>query len=874
MSFFKSLFASSEKETEVASQPELVQSATIEQPVAAKEEPDSLQVETKQIFLNQNFNSKEQVLRFVSEQMLALGLVNADYFDALQARENKVSTYLINGVAIPHGVNEAKPLVAQSGVVIVQIPEGISWNDNGDSVKLVVGIAAKGEDHLSLLQTLTTVVMDETLSAQLASTEDKFDIINALGAGASAEAVVEDDFAISQSALIVDEAGMHARPASLLSEQAASFANTQIRIRNGEQSANAKSMAALLAMGAKLGDSVVVSAEGEQAEQAVQLLSDMIKAGLDSEEDNANAEFNPLAGLPALVNATGDAVLQGMAASPGIAAAPIFVLRASNISVEQQGSGESNEKQALQEALSKAAEQSDELHNKLLEKAPQEAAILKAQKQLLSDEAINQECLQYIEQGNSAAWSWQQALTSQIDALSKVEDERLKARIADLNDVSQRVIAILTSAETLSFPDEEFILLAKDLSPSQTAGLEGKAVKAIATELGGPNSHMAILARGLGIPAVVGVGAGKLCEVADQQMAVVDPQSASVVINPSSETLEQASQNIDTWLQMRLAEAEHQHEPAVTKDGRHIEVVCNIAKPKDAPSILENGGEGAGLLRTEFLFEASSEEPSIEQQIDALKSIAKELGDRQLVVRTADIGGDKPVSWMDMPHEDNPFLGVRGVRLSFKHQDMFERQLEAIYRTAIWQVEQFGKSGIHIMFPMIAKMSEWTKAKELADKIRVSLNAPELPLGIMVEVPSAALVADTLAKHVDFFSIGSNDLTQYTLAMDRLNPELCCEADSYHPGLLRLISMTVKAATANGKWVGVCGNMAADPNIACLLVGMGVQELSVSPANVPAVKNIIRSVSYSKLQAKAEKALQMCSSEAVMAMYKNHDDLI
>ena len=266
-------------------------------------------------------------------------------------------------------------------------------------------------------------------------------------------------------------------------------------------------------------------------------------------------------------------------------------------------------------------------------------------------------------------------------------------------------------------------------------------------------------------------------------------------------------------------------------------------------------------------------EPGVDEQVKALEEIASTLGTRRLIVRTADIGGDKPVSWLDMPHEQNPFLGVRGIRHSFQHEDMFRHQLEAIYRVALAQVEESGETGLHIMFPMIAKVSEWLKAKEIAEQVRALVGAPQLPLGIMVEVPSAALLAGHFAKEVDFFSIGSNDLTQYTLAMDRLHPDLAAEADGFNPALLQLISMTVQAAEANGKWVGVCGNMAADPNLAAILVGLGVNEISVSPANVPALKMLIRSVSYQRLRDKAHKALSLGCASEIRALYSDRSDL-
>lgn len=873
MSFFKNLFNTAEPEEKVETQiDDTIQTSPV---VDVKASPNLLCVEPAQIHLQQTFSNKQDVLVFIAQQMSALGFVNGDYLNALVERENKISTYLVNGVAIPHGINEAKSQVNKTGVIIVQIPEGIIWNEQGDLAKLIVGIAAANDDHLTLLQKLTAVVMDADLSESLAKTSDANSIIKALGAKSKSQTLTQEDFEITAQATVVDEAGMHARPASLLAEQAGLYTETEVRLRNGDRSVNAKSMAALLTMGAQQGDSLTISAQGLQAEEAVQTLSDLINAGLDSDDDNENASYNPLAGLPALTSPAGDLVLNGLAASPGIAVANSYLLKKITREIKQQAEDPKVELDALQQAQQTATLETEELYQKLLAKAPNEAAILKAQKQLLNDETIVQSCQELITKGNSAAWSWQQAIESQIEALAAVEDERLRARIADLKDVCERVINILNPLENeVSYPTNDFILLANDLTPSQTAGLEGFPIKGIATELGGPNSHMAILARALGIPAVVGIGEGKLTTIEDNQQVIIDPQAPTLIIAPNQATQMQAVQVLQTWKTMQEQEALHQHDPAVTTDGRQIDVVCNIAKPQDAFTILENGGEGAGLLRTEFLFEASEKEPTVDEQMEALKTIAKELSGNQLVVRTADIGGDKPVSWMDMPHEDNPFLGVRGVRLSFEHEGMFKRQLEAIYRTAIWQMQEMDECGIHIMFPMIAKMSEWQRARDLAESVREELNAPKLPLGIMIEVPSAALVADNLAKEVDFFSIGSNDLTQYTLAMDRLNPHLCNAADSYHPGLLRLIKMTVKAADDNGKWVGVCGNMAADPSIACLLVGLGVHELSVSPANVPAVKNILRSVSFEKLQIKAQKALQMCSSESVMAMYKNHDDLL
>lgn len=876
MAFFKKLLGGGKK-TETSEPPQVTEA--VEQQASQEEgQPEkkaSLSVSAKQLILGVQTTDKTEILQLIADNFVTLGFVEGDYLQALLDREAKVSTFLINGVAIPHGVNEAKDQVKSTGVVIVQVPAGISWNDKGDVARLIVGIAAKGKDHLELLQRLTTVVMDEELAASLAVTTEKKDILDALNEEGYTEAESAEDYAVSAEVEVVDPQGMHARPASILAECAARFTETDIRIRNGERSASAKSMASLLAMGAGLGDLLVVSGQGAEAEKAVNTLVEMIGRGLDEEEEQEHADYNPLTVLTAMENVGCRMTISGSAASPGITMAPAYRLHADKIKYEENGQDKEEENKLFRSALSGAAQQLDELIANLQTSAPNEAAILQAQKGLLQDELIVKDSKGFIEGGKTAAWAFHQAVETQIASLQTVENERIKARIADLVDVRNRVLALMVSAvATTEFPQTEFILLAKELTPSQTAGLHGLKVCGICTELGGPNSHMAILARALGIPAVVGLGDGVLDNVINDELIIVDPQASSIYIGPDETAQKLGREKIAHWEEIRKEEDSQKHKVAETKDGHHIDVVCNIAKPEDAGLVLDHGGEGVGLLRTEFLFESSTAEPSVAEQFESLKGIADQLGSRQLIVRTIDIGGDKPVSWLHIPHEDNPFLGMRGIRLSFKHEEVFRRQLEAIYKTAMYQSEKEGATGLHIMFPMIGRMSEWERASEMAGSVRQQLGAPKLPLGIMIEVPSAVMIAKELAKEVDFFSIGSNDLTQYTLAIDRGHPDLCCEADSYHPALVRMIKMTVEGARAHGKWVGVCGNAAANPNLAALLVGLGVTELSVSPTNVAAVKNLIRAVGYTKLQEKAEKALKLESSEAIMQLYKNNEDLL
>ncbi len=705
---------------------------------------------------------------------------------------------------------------------------------------------------------------------------------NAVDGGKQPESEVEaqdvDDFPVKADAIVVDKAGMHARPASLISEMAAEFKHAEIRLRNGNRMANAKSMAEMLAMGAVAGDLIIVSAFGKEADAAVTKIALAINAGLDADEviGSDHTHYNPLEALPPMERVAGRGRYTGTAASPGIAAAAIFVFKEVRVQLTKGCTEIAPEQAALENAIKTANEQLESLYNSMKGSTPNEAAIFKAQQQLLCDESILRAAKDTIDTGCSAAWSWRQVLDEKIQSLDAVEDELIKGRAADISDVSDRVVRILEGkVQGFSCPtDAEFILLARELTPSQTAGLDAMPIKAIVTELGGPNSHMATLARALGIPAIVGIGEGVLNQVHGGEMGIVDPQSNTFVVSPDSATMNEALVRIGLWNKLQDLEASQKFEDAVTLDGHKIAIVCNIAKPKDASLVLNNGGEGVGLLRTEFIFEASKSEPSVEEQFLALQEIVSTFGSRQLVVRTADIGGDKPVSWLQVPHENNPFLGVRGIRLSFRNEKMFRHQLEAIYRVALWQEERNVKPGIHIMFPMISKLSEWHKARDIAEDVRKMVGAPKLPLGIMIEVPAAAVLADHFAKEVDFFSIGSNDMTQYTLAVDRLHPDLAADVDGYNPALLRLIAMTVEAAEANGIWVGVCGNMAADPDMACLLVGLGVKELSVSPANIPALKMLIRAVSYDKLKIKARKALALGHSSEIRLLYKSRADLL
>jgi phosphoenolpyruvate-protein phosphotransferase len=408
-------------------------------------------------------------------------------------------------------------------------------------------------------------------------------------------------------------------------------------------------------------------------------------------------------------------------------------------------------------------------------------------------------------------------------------------------------------------PDEPCILVAADLSPSDTATLDVDKVAGIATALGGPTSHSAILARTLGLPSMVAGGAD-LLSLAAGASAIVDGDSGRLWLNPSADDIASARAWIADIAAKRSEQEAERSNPARTTDGHQVAIGANVNRPDQVAFALSQGGEGVGLMRTEFLFLERGDSPTEEEQRDIYRDMVDALEDRPLIVRALDIGGDKQVPHLDLPREENPFLGVRGARLLLRRPDLLEPQLRALYGAA--------KSGgdLSIMFPMITSASELLALRERCEAIRVELDAPVVPIGIMIEVPAAAVQADKLAAHADFFSIGTNDLTQYVLAIDRQNPELASEADSLHPAVLRLIAMTVAGAKRHDRWVGVCGGIAGDPFGAALLVGLGVSELSMTPRDIPSVKARIRSADLPALQALAARALEAESAADVRAL--------
>jgi phosphocarrier protein FPr len=777
-------------------------------------------------------------------------------------RETLANTYLGHGIAIPHGQPKDRELVRRTGIAVVQLPRGVEWRE-GQTVHLVVGIAARSDEHLSILAALTDLLDDETAAARLAVTTNTDEIIAALLRRPVSVKPVEDSTDEWTDAINVDvnlPAGisLHARPASALVEIAAAFA-AETRVRYGHKFANARSLAALLKLGAGSGAALHLSARGSDATAAIAVLRDAIASGLGDTPEPST----PLPKAAGWTPAKPLSSITGAPASPGLAIGRLLRFDPKRIVISPTRASRAREEEqaAFTRAVERATAQLRAVEDAVAAVGNRsQAAIFRAHRSALADVELAGEVAAGIAGGESAAWAWQCAIDARIAEVAQVQDERLAARVADFRDIGQRVLRALVGSapEELVLPDEPVILVVDDLAPSDTARLDPKRILGFCTAAGGPTSHTAIIARSLDIPAVVGAGAA-LAAAQAGATAILDGTTGRLYLAPDAASLSAAARFRDKLARQRSAEGQARYCPALLTDGHRIEIAANIGKASEAVAAVEAGAEGVGLLRTEFLFLERTTAPTEEEQFAAYTAMTIALDGLPLIIRTLDIGGDKVLPYLPLPKEDNPFLGVRGVRLCLRQPELFRTQLRAIYRAA-------AAGPVKIMFPMIATLEELRAARAFAENVRREVDAPPVEIGIMIEVPSAVLLAPELAREVDFFSIGTNDLTQYTLAIDRLHPELGKQADGLHPAVLRLIDQTVRAANAAGKWVGICGGIAGDTRGALILAGLGAAELSMSLPAIAAVKAQLRTVSRTQVQAFARSALACTTADEVRAL--------
>ncbi len=656
-----------------------------------------------------------------------------------------------------------------------------------------------------------------------------------------------------------NEIGLHARPAALVAELAGRFdADLRLSKEGGPGPVSARSLTGLMTLMARKGDELIATASGPQADEALAALTELADQGFGdgvASGAGAAATSSPVASAPAppaerVSEPEAGALLTGIAASTGLAIGPARRFEAElEAPAERASEGAAVETERLESARRTARGAIERDRDDLARRTTAgDAAILTAHLALLDDEALVDAARAQIDAGDRAEMAWYRATEQTAQAWRALEDELIRERATDVEDVGRRVLAALSGRELVARMSSEGILVVSELTPADAAALDTDLVRGIAAARGTATAHAAILARALGIPAVVGLGDAVLA-IAEGTSVLLDGDAGTVLVAPDDEVTQRAERERTLALERRERALRRAAEAAVTRDGVTIEVAANLGGAGGAAEAVALGADGVGLLRTEFLFLDRAEIPSEDEQTETLAEIAAGLGGRPLIVRTLDVGADKPLPALPMPAEENPFLGVRGIRLSLGHPELLATQLRAILRVA-------AEHPVKIMFPMVATMAELEAGLSAVAEARVATGVQaKIEVGIMIEVPAAALQAELLARSADFFSIGTNDLTQYAMAAERGNEQVGSLLSGPQPAVLKLIAETVAGATAHGRWVGVCGELAGDPAAAVLLSGLGVRELSMAPPLIAEVKQALRSISLTNAAVAARRAL-------------------
>ena len=563
--------------------------------------------------------------------------------------------------------------------------------------------------------------------------------------------------------------------------------------------------------------------------------------------------------------------LTGIAASDGVAIAPVYLLTEPDLSFETVTIEDyATEVARLEQAIVQTTEEVSAIRDIAKESlGEEEAQVFEAHLLVVADPEFTGQVKSQIETDKvNAETALKNVSDMFIQIFESMEDNPyMQERAADIKDVAERMLAALLgvklpSPATIS---EEVIVIAHDLTPSDTAQLSKKFVKAFVTNIGGRTSHSAIMARSLEIPAIVG-SKSITTSVKDGDIIIVDAFDGVVILNPTADEIKQYEAKRAAYEDQKVEWAKLVKADSVTKDGKHIELAANIGTPKDVVGVLENGADGIGLYRTEFLYMDSADFPTEDEQYEAYKTVLESMNGKGVVVRTMDIGGDKELPYLELPEEMNPFLGYRAIRISLDQTDMFKTQLRALLRASV-------HGDLRIMFPMIATLQEFRSAKKIYDEMKKELISEgvkvseTIQVGIMVEIPAAAVLAKQFAKEVDFFSIGTNDLIQYTMAADRMNERVSYLYQPYNPSILTLIKNVIDASHAEGKWTGMCGEMAGDQTAVPLLLGMGLDEFSMSATSILQTRSLISKLDSEKMVALADKAINECgTAEEVVAL--------
>ncbi|MBO9544084.1 phosphoenolpyruvate--protein phosphotransferase [Caulobacter sp.] len=808
-----------------------------------------------------------------AERMLGDGLAIDPLDSTLHAPCDAVVTTV-------HRARHAVTLRAANGVEILMHVglETVALNGEGFSVFVKEGQSVKAGDKLlgfdlDLLaqraRSLITPVVITNLDAfeivrrdqdRAISVGDFLMELSPVGGAVAASQVAAGE--VAREVVVPLMHGIHARPAARIAETARKFV-AEVALVAVNRRASAKSPVGVMSLAVRHGDTIQVVAAGMDAEAAIEAIAELIEGGMGE-----GAPVVAKSAAPAVVTPepTGpaelprDGVLKGVLAAPGLAIGKAVRLASSDIVVREAGEGVAHEEAALAAALDKVRARI-EANAAKGDKARK--AILGAHLAFLEDPELSAGARRLIGEGKSAGFAWRKAVGGYVEALRGLGDRRLAERVDDLVDLERQVLKALAGEEddTTVLPPGS-ILLADELLPSQLMGVDPAAVAGFATARGGPTSHVAILAAAMGIPALVALG-GALLGVKDGAALILDADSGSLRVAPDAPALEAAQTALAQRQERRAAAKAAAHDPCVTKDGVRIEVFANTGSVNDALAAVANGAEGSGLLRTEFLFLDRETPPDEDEQARQYQAIASALDGKPLIIRTLDVGGDKAAPYLPIPAEENPALGLRGVRVSLWRPHLLKTQLRAILR-----VKPLGQC--KIMVPMIGSLDELRAVRAVLDEAKREMGVVErIELGVMIETPAAAVTADLIAAEADFLSIGTNDLTQYVLAMDRGNPELAARIDAMHPAVLRMIDQTCKGAAKHHRWVGVCGGLASDVAATAILLGLGVTELSTTASIAPEVKAKVRALSLDACRDLATQALNQTSPEAVRALVKS-----
>ena len=669
-------------------------------------------------------------------------------------------------------------------------------------------------------------------------------------------AVDNSDAQVSATVRITHRGGLHARPAALIRKTAQGF-SSQSQLHFGDKTAACDSLIGLMGLGIGEGDEVRVSCRGKDGEAALQALVAALSVAIHEEH------HTPVAATPRRANTEAN-VLQGVCAAPGLVCGPLFRLAGIELPEDTAPHNVDEQLQRLDVALEQVR---GEIRNTLelarQRKNVEEEEIFAAHLALLEDPTLLDAASATIEQGSAATHAWRDAIQAQCAVLLALGKPLFAERANDLRDLQQRVLrALLGEAWHFELPAGA-IVSAHELTPSDLLQLSAQQAAGICVAEGGATSHVAILARGKGLPCLVALG-NEVLDVPQGQRVVLDAANGRLELAPSEARHAEVHQIRETQKLRRQQQQAQARQSANTTDGVTVEVAANVASSAEAQVAFDNGADGVGLLRTEFLFVDRRTAPDEQEQRQAYQAVLDAMGDKSVIIRTIDVGGDKQLDYLPLPVEANPVLGLRGIRMAQVRPELLDQQLRALL-----QVTPLARC--RILLPMVSEVDELLQIRQRLDELCAELKLTQRPeLGVMIEVPAAALMAEQLAEHADFLSIGTNDLSQYTLAMDRDHAGLAARVDALHPALLRLIAQTCAGAAKHGRWVGVCGALASDPLATPVLVGLGVTELSVSPPQIGEIKDRVRHLDAAQCRQRSLELLDLSSAKAVRQACQHH----